>query len=214
MFQQQNPPPGEGWDNPQQNDHLPWHRRLLGSIQAAADDLVQGTITAETLEDSSTSCGALVANHSVSPVRSVRRLNGGAPSQPTPHTSGYLRWRRVTGEITPANYSTDPGWCGERHNWKSQVGCDITGGLFRNATYCNTGDRDVGGRGVCFPFETTSHFCPQSSQCIKTQPKKMLNYFTSCLWMWGLLIELTGLANFSTQPQCKTTFWTENQQSD
>lgn len=98
----------------------------------------------KTLRGSSASRNALVANQSVPPARSVRRLNGGAPSQPTPRTSGYLRWRRVTGEITPANYSMDPGWCGERRNSKSQVRhCDIVGVLFRNATSCNTGDGDV-----------------------------------------------------------------------
>ena len=55
-------------------------------------------------------------------VRSVSGWNGGAPSLLTRRTSGFLRWRRATGEITPVSYSMDPGWCGGQHNSKLQVG--------------------------------------------------------------------------------------------
>lgn len=125
MFQQQNPPPGESGDNPQQNDHLSWHRGLPGAIQAAADDLVQGTVVRKGNEILGLGVGSVARSCVIGPcdsVRSARRLNGEAPSRQTPHTCGYLRWRRATGETTPASCSTDPGWCGGQRSSRSQVG--------------------------------------------------------------------------------------------
>lgn len=70
VLQQQNPPPGESGDNPQQNDHLPRHRGLPGAVQAAADDLVQGTVVRKDDEmlgrgGRSRFCPALVCDWSV-----------------------------------------------------------------------------------------------------------------------------------------------------
>ena len=42
VLQQSDPPPGEGRDHAQQDDHLSRHQGLHGALQAAHHDLVQG----------------------------------------------------------------------------------------------------------------------------------------------------------------------------